>query len=314
MRIEVKALIKGNFIVNEPILTKSHPYDFAILKEDNNYYIIISKKVVDYHNYMTKCEVIDGTPRFTLTSEEIYADIIDWLQYIESMGAFKFDVESINWDEPIITWIPEDEKEYGIMPLISHQRHRQKNEPSKRLSQSNLANIVIYRRFLNDIYIPFTYFRYGRIFFQQRHYYFAFINFFMMLEYCFGNGKVKKNAVLIEFRKSYLLRKSITSATKLFKQSDYKTHYDWLQSECSERQKQVNVESILFLLVEYRGMLSHASRLSEKYLLNNEELFSISLIINLICFFVCGNLQIGNCLCGKQRDEFLNGKNTSEIN
>lgn len=45
MRIEVKALIKGNFIVNEPILTKSHPYDFAILKEDNNYYLKISFKI-----------------------------------------------------------------------------------------------------------------------------------------------------------------------------------------------------------------------------------------------------------------------------
>jgi hypothetical protein len=307
MRIEVKALIKGDFIVNEPIMAKSHPYDFEILREDNNYYIIISKKVVDYHNYITKYEVFDGIPQFTLTSEEIYSDIIDWLQYIESMGAFNFGVESISWDEPIITWIPEDEQEYGSMPINSHQKIYKKERPSKKLSQSNLSNVVFHRRFLKELHIPFTYFRQGRNLLQQRKYYFSFINFFMMLEYCFGNGKVKKNAVLKEFGNSYLLRKSITSAIELLKQTDNKIHFDWLQTECFSRQKKIDVDGILYLLVEYRGMLSHASKLSEKYLFNDKELFSISLSVNLICFFVCGNLQIGNCLYGKQKEEYLSG-------
>ncbi|MEG1725759.1 MAG: hypothetical protein RR313_10235 [Anaerovoracaceae bacterium] len=312
MRIEIKVLIKGNFIINEPVQAKSHPYDFTILKEDNNSYIIISKKVLDYQNYMTKCDIIDGVPHFTLTSEEIYIDIIDWLQYIESMGAFNFEVESVGWDEPAITWIPEIEEERGIMPLLSHQRQHQKKVATKRLSQSNLQNVVIYRRCLKDIYIPFTYYRQGMNLFNQRKYYFTYINFFMMLEYCFANGKVKKSGVLKEFGDAYLLRKSITSAIELVKNTDNKAHFEWLQTECSNRQKKVDVDGVLHILIEFRGLLSHASKLSEKYLFNDNELFSISLITSLICHFVCGNLQIGNCLFGKQKEEYLFGNKSTQ--
>lgn len=312
MRIEVKALIKGNFIITEPIQAKSHPYDFTIVKDDNNSYIIISKKVLDYQNNITKCNIIDGVPHFMLTSEEIYSDIIDWLQYIESMGAFNFEVESIGWDEPTITWIPEIEEEQGIMPLLSHQRQHQKKEAIKKLSQSNLQNVVIYRRCLKDIYIPFTYFRQGKNLFDQRKYYFAYINFFMMLEYCFANGKVKKSGVIKEFESAHLLRKSITAAIELVKHNNNKDHFEWLQTECFKRQKKVDVDGILHILIEFRGLLSHASKLSEKFLFNDNELFSISLITNLICYFVCGNLQIGNCLFGKQKEEYLFGNKSTQ--
>ena len=308
MRLEIKATITGDFVIDKPVTAKSHPYDFTIFKEDDMYKISISKKVVNYQNYMTKCNMHEGIPTFTLTPYEIYEDMIHWLQYIESMGAFNIAIESVNWDEPTISWIPEIEEEKGVMPLLSHQKKHQTNKSKRRISQSNLSNLVIYRRCLKDIYIPFTYFRQGKNLFEQRKYYFAYINFFMMLEYCFANGKFQKRDVLKEFNTSYLLKKSITSTIELMiNNGKNEDHIKWIKQECSNRNKNFDLDGILYVLVEYRGLLSHASKLSEKYLFNDTELFSLAFLINMICFFVCGNLQIGNCLFGKQKEEYLNG-------
>lgn len=312
MRLEVQALIKGDFIIDDPITVKYPPYDFTISKIENENYISVSKKVIDYNDYITKyLGNHNGVPKFKLTPNEIYEDMISWLQYIESMGSFNFSVEKIKWEEPKITWIPESDEEQGIMPLLSFQKHYDKNTVKRKLKQSNLSMLVTHRRFLKDVYIPFTYFRQGENLLDQRQYYFAFINFFMMIEYCFANGKFKKDAVIKEFNQSYLLNKSITSALDLIKKGNNESHLLWLQKECTQHKKKIDNNGVIYLLVEYRGLLSHASKRSDKYLFNDSQLFSIALILRMICFFVCGNLQIGNCLFGKQKDEYLYGPNTN---
>jgi len=231
--------------------------------------------------------------------------MIEWLQYIESMGAFNFGVENIDWDEPKITWIPECEEEKGIMPLLSHQRKKDNQNKSKQLKESNLQNVVIYRRVLKDIYIPFTYFRQGREFFDKQSYYFAFINFFMMLEYCFANGKFKKDAVLKELYSSGLLRKSVNSILKMISEEKAKRHFDWIMNECKKYNKNYDVEGIIYLLVEYRGILSHAGGRSKQYLFKDEKLFSIAFLANMVCFMTCGNLQIYMFLSERQKEDYI---------
>jgi hypothetical protein len=309
MRLEVQAIIIGDFVISEPVIANYHPYEFKISKDEKNHYISVSKKVTDYKDYITKYEgASNGVPQFRLTPYEIYEDMISWLQYIESMGAFNIGVKSIDWNESKITWIPEIEEEQGIMPLLSHQRQFDKKKPPRRLSQSNLSMLITHRRFLKEIYVPFTYFRIGKNLFDERKYYFAFINFFMMLEYCFANGKFKQDAVINEFNKSHILNKSISSALEIFtKHGNNQAHLKWLKNECVRLKVKLNNEGIILLLVKYRGELSHASKISEKYLFHDDKLFSLSFVANLICFLVCGNLQIGNCLFGQQKEDYLHG-------
>lgn len=305
MRIEVSAKMYGEFILKESIIVKSYPYDFMIFYEKGSYYISISKKVIDYELYITKCQDCNGIPQFTLTISEIYEDMIEWLQYIESMGAFNFGVKKIDWEEPKITWIPECDAEYGIMPLLSHQQKKESQDRFKLLKESNLQNIVIYRRILKEIYIPFTYFRQGRVFFDKQNYYFAFINFFMMLEYCFANGKFKKEAVLKEMYKAGLLRKSVNSVLEMVHKEKSRRHFNWIKDECKKFQKEYSVEGILYLLIEYRGILSHAGGRSKKYIFNNQDLFSLAFLANMICFVACGNMQIYMFLSDRQKENYI---------
>ncbi len=132
-----------------------------------------------------------------------------------------------------------------------------------------------------------------------------------MLEYCFANGKFRKKDVLNEFKKAHILNKSISSVLDMLNNEQDSRHTDWLKNECARRKIEVNNDGIIQLLIEFRGELAHALKLSEKYLFHDDELFSLSFVANMICFLVCGNLQIGHGLFGKQKDEFLNGCHNS---
>lgn len=307
MKLEVKAIITGDFILNEPVKAIFPPCECVIYKEEEIRYISVYKKNIDYQNYIPK---FNADISITLTKVEIYEDMIYLLQYIESMGAFNFAIRSISWDEPQITWIPEEDEERGILPILSHQKKYHNDRACKKLNYSNLMDLSTYRKGLKDVHIPFTYYKQGKNLFDSRQYYFAYINFFMMLEYCFANGKFKKDAMIHEFTSSHLLRKSIESTSKMIKEDSNKIHYYWLKEECENHNKKVDIEGIIYVLVEFRGLLSHASKRSEKYLFHSNNLFSLAFIISCICFYVCGHLQIGNCLFGKQKEEYLLGTNT----
>mgnify|MGYP000257308763 FL=1 len=65
-----------------------------------------------------------------------------------------------------------------------------------------------------------------------------------------------------------------------------------LLDECKTRQKDVNFEGIVYVLIEYRGLLSHATTRSKKYLFDDYKLRSLAFITSLICFLLCGYIQI----------------------
>lgn len=305
MRLEVQAIIEGGFIINSPVTVKLHPYDLLIFQENNTYFISISKKVADYEKYMTKCIYDNGIPTISLTKYEIYKDIIELLQYIESSGSFNIDIKKIGWDEPQITWIPEIKEERGIMPLLSHQRNKDKSKKPKLLRSQSLMNILMYRKMLRENHIPFTYYKQAKNLFEEQSYYFAYINYFMMLEYCFGNGKFKKDALLKAFKSSGLLMKSVKTAFELLNKKGSDNNRKWLREECKRRNKNYDENSLIDIFVEYRGIISHACKKSEKYLYNDRELFSITFILSLVCFLVCGNLQISKFMSEEQRGKWV---------
>ena len=126
-----------------------------------------------------------------------------------------------------------------------------------------------------------------------------------MLEYCFANGKFKKDAVLKELYSSGLLRKSVNSILKMISEEKAKRHFDWIMNECKKYNKNYDVEGIIYLLVEYRGILSHAGGRSKQYLFKDEKLFSIAFLANMVCFMTCGNLQIYMFLSERQKEDYI---------
>ena len=292
MKIALKAEVIADMIVTEPVTAKLHPYDFEIYKEKDKLWLKVTKPVRDYDEFLPKAFIKNGQTHFEIAKNDIFNDLLDWLQYIEAMGAFNIQIERIYWDRPTFCWIAETEEERMKTPLPEYTKTPRKWWVAKRLVNSNLWNIVIYRRQLGDIYIPFTYYKEGQRFFNNFNYYFAYINFFMMLEYCFADGKFKKADVIKNFKEAKLLQMCILEFLTLIKRNAGDTLWDDLGKECRRRNKELDIDGLVYLFVMLRGELSHASTKSEKTYRNDNELRPFVVAISTICFLVCGHLQI----------------------
>lgn len=305
MRLQICAEINGNFLLNDRVDAKLYPYDFSIFSKEGKFYISVTKPVKDYMDFAPKMYNKDGILHIEATKSEIYKDMEDWLCYIEAMGAFNFEVSKIHTNELEVNWIYDSEEEKGTIPITSLKRNKQRRNAEKYVSNNNLSNLVIFRRMLPEAHIPFSYYRQAKSFFDEGNFYFAFINYFMMLEFCFADGKFQKRDVANNFIKSTLLKLCILSAISTMKENDEGGNYAWLVSECNLRQKELNFEGIIYVLIEYRGLLSHASERSKVYLFNNSNLRPVAFIISMTCFLLCGYMQVYCCLSEDNKNKMM---------
>lgn len=292
MRIALKAEVIAKWVLNEPVTAKLYPYDFEIYKENDKTWLKVTKPVKDYDEYLPKAFVKNGQMHIQIDKDDIFSDLLDWLQYIEAMGAFNIQIERVYWDRPTFCWIAETNEEHLKTPLSEYSRTLRNGKTPKRLTNSNLSNIVICRRQLKDIYIPFTYFKEGQRFFDHFNYYFAFINFFMMLEYCFADGKFKTAEVIKNFKEAKLLRMCILEFLAMNKLNANDKITEALEKECNSRNKEFDADGLIYLFVMLRGELSHASTKSESRYRDDNELRPFVVAISCICFLLCGHLQI----------------------
>ena len=292
MKIAVKAEVEADLVIAGPVIAKLYPYEFEIYKENDKLWLKVSKPVKEYEKYLPKVFCKNGTLNITIGAEDIFKDLIEWLQYIEAMGAFNIQIKRVYWDRPVFCWIAETDEEHLQTPLAEYNRTPKSGMTPKRLTEHNLSNIVIYRRQLQDIYIPFVYYKEGKRFFDNFNYYFAYINYFMMLEYCFADGKFHQKEVIKNFNNAQLLQLCILEFLTMPNLRKGDLIWDTLAKECVARHKKMDVDGVIYVLLALRGELSHASSKSQMRYRDDEELRPFVVVISTICFLLCGHLQI----------------------
>lgn len=292
MKIAVKAKVEADLVIAGPVIAKLYPYEFEIYKENDNLWLKVSKPVKEYEKYLPKVFCKDGALNITIGAEGIFKDLIEWLQYIEAMGAFNIQIKRVYWDRPIFCWIAETDEEHLQTPLAEYNRTLKSGMTPKRLTEHNLSNIVIYRRQLQNIYIPFVYYKEGKRFFDNFNYYFAYINYFMMIEYCFADGKFHQKEVIKNFNNAQLLQLCILEFLTMPNLRKGDLIWDTLAKECEARHKKMDVDGVIYVLLALRGELSHASSKSQMRYRDDEELRPFVVVISTICFLLCGHLQI----------------------
>lgn len=305
MRIALKAEVIASMVLTEPVTAKLYFYDFEIYKEKEKIWLKVSKPVKDYEEFLPKVFTRNGQLHIHIAKGDIFNDLLDWLQYIEAMGSFNIQIDHICWDKPTFCWMPETDEEHKKTPLSEYTRTPNSGKRPQRLTNSNLSNIVIYRRQLKDIYIPFTYFKEGQRFFNNFNYYFAFINFFMMLEYCFAEGKFKTAEMMKKFNNAKLLRMCILEFMSMNMVHANDATTETLRKECKRRNKEYDVEGLIYLFVTLRGELSHASAKSQSKYRDDNELRPFVVAISCICFLLCGHLQIYGFTDEKGKNELI---------
>lgn len=307
MRLRVTAEVKGDILLKEKISTQFYIYTFNVFKENESCFISVEKSVSNYIDDISKAS-FDESNHFVINIPETqtYADMVDWLKRIEAFGSFNIGIRKILYEEAEVTWIPETIEEEKILSIKSYKVTRG-GQNSKYLRLSDFQDTLFYSKRIDKNYIPFSYFRLGASFFDEEEYYLSYINYFMMIEYLYGNGITDTKKLRIEFVKSDVLVLSILMAINTFPIGDL--NLEWLKNECKKKQKEYNIEGLIFILVDHRGMIAHGSkRRSGMYRDNPNLLRPISFILGMICRYVCGYIQILSNMPKEQMNAFLKNR------
>lgn len=296
MILKIETEINGNFKIENNFEVKYHPYKICIKSNDKEkkYLISIAKRIYNYSSLIPKLELVGQEKTIKFPQENFLENEIELLQYIESFGAMDKEIYDINWENISIEWIPESEQEKKEITIKKYSRSLSFKNEKELLSQDWLFNTIIHKRRLEHLTLPFSFFRNGLKHYKEFQYQEAFLNFYLMLEGVFGNGKFKNDKIKSEFTKSPILIQSIEKLLSNLKNSQLK-HYEWFEEMSNKYNKEPNIESVIHIIVEQRGNLSHFSNKTpdrNKNPFKDKDFDSLAFISLMICKYVSNDLRL----------------------
>lgn len=257
MIIKVEAELLGKIKLEREIIFKSMPYDVKVsFNEENGKFFISLKR--PFYNYQSFIPTIKDRS-INIPDENFLEEFKNIFQYIESFGAIDSNIDKIDWGNLIVEWIPETEDDK--LSISKYSRQISDNLESVTISENWLKEIMIFRRQLNHLVMPFSYMKDGIVEYNKQNYQKSFMNFYLMIEGCFSNGKNFKNSVVKnDFANSNILDFAIKKMFMELCKGIHVSEHKWFVNECKKYNKEpFKKESLIHLLVENRGKLSHFS-------------------------------------------------------
>lgn len=290
MYFGVKALIIGDFALNEPIFTHTNGFKVSIFIEDGKYKISVVKLIPPKSPLQIHYKISGDYSGPITPDESAYADYIRLLQDIEALGGFHYGITKIFYRETLeLCWYSGKELFQDLNVICSLEKHY--NPPKKKLlSQSNLSSILFLNKQIPYAKVPYTYYREANGFLQNQEYRLAYLHFFMLLEFCFTTH-TKEKEVISDFCGSADLNLALLSSLQSIK--DYsKEIYDWIEEAVTKQYQSFCLRTLYKFLFSYRGKLAHGTKRSSSFLFNEDDLRSVTIFIGHICLTVCGNMQV----------------------
>ena len=287
----LKAIVKGDFILEEPIKAYNNGFEISLFIEDGVYKISIIKKISKDSPLSLKYNEANQGADIIVPDESNYRDYIQLLQSIESIGGYHYNVSKIYYKDTLeLIWLSGEEL-FKNLELEFSIRKRYKPHQKKVLSQSNLSSILLLNRIIPDASIPYNYFREANNYLHNREYRLAYLHFYMIIEYCYANGKFEQNAQISEYLQSIELCFAVLDSLATIK-NEIPLQYSWLEMEVKNKYSSFTLKNILKYIYQKRGILAHASGRSARYVFNEDDLHNITVFISQICLLVCGNMQV----------------------
>ena len=283
----LKAVVKGDFILEEPIKAYNNGFEISLFIEDGVYKISIIKKISKNSPLSLKYNEANQGADIIVPDESNYRDYIQLLQSIESIGGYHYNVSKIYYKETLeLMWLSGEEMFKNLELVISVRKRY-----GQILSQSNLSSILLLNRIIPDASIPYNYFREANNYLHNREYRLAYLHFYMIIEYCYANGKFEQNAQISEYLQSIELCFAVLDSLATIK-NEIPLQYSWLEREVKNKYSLFTLKNILKYIYQQRGILAHGSGRSAKYVFNEDDLHNITVFISQICLLVCGNMQV----------------------
>ncbi|MEY8685726.1 hypothetical protein AB9N12_06140 [Bacteroides sp. AN502(2024)] len=244
----VKAVILGDFVLQCPICSYSDGYQVSIFIEDGTYKISLIKLLPNGSPLQIRYKNDSSYP--IAPDESVYRDYIKQLQQIEALGGFHYGITKILYRETVeLTWYTGKDI-FQDLNIVYSMKKQYKSPKKKLLSQSNLSSILLLERLIPDALIPYNYFREANEYLHNEQYRQAYLHFYMLLEFCFSNGRTRQKDQIEEFEKSIRLRFALLDTLNTFNKQ-YNEAYNWIQSKIIDEYRAFSLTSILKLLFAY---------------------------------------------------------------
>lgn len=307
MILEILAKVDGTFKIEIDLRVEKYPYTINIVysEEKQEYFLSIRKRMVDFLEHLPKANMNpNGKLVVEFPPHDFFEDIILIMQHIEAFGAIDKNITKIHWENPIIKWIPENEYEH-LSIFSEYEREREYSQSHKVITKNWLSETIFFKEQMGNLYIPFSFFREGVNQYHQYRYQGAFCTFYMMLEYFFYDESRKYGIRNDAYKKYLVLNTALCQTLEYVEHS--RIHYNWLNQELKKRNKNNNVEGLLFILNRFRDELSHAtSNDSCRNPFKEENYSSLAFIAMSVCLHVSIKMRLLPFVQEENKESFLN--------
>lgn len=297
MLLRLTARVESAAIVEEPFGVEVPPYSVDLGCDEHNRVteIRVEKRVAASDTQLPRTTISpSGEVTFhVMTSDPHFRDILDLLQFIESIGSFHLGIRSVEWSHGKYEWVPETDDERQQLRLFSTQTTFKYRQTPVNVDPGTLARLVNSRTRLERFTIPMAFFREGVNDFRRFRYVQAFHNLYFFLEDLFGGGKTKNRQVEAQFLSDAILQKAVTETLVALEGADLTRHRMNLEGFFKVENAAWTPNGVVSFIVGMRGNLHHYSQKSTKpkgHPLNQREFESVAFLLQMICYRVVAKL------------------------
>jgi hypothetical protein len=188
--------------------------------------------------------------------EELHKRLMSFIQSVESVLGFYFDLSDIHWNQVEAFVEPESDEETKQLEVLRWFLTQSIGGARREITLEQLDLAIVTAKRTTDLTTTLAFHREGSKDMRDLRYISAFFNFYFVLEGLFGNGKTKNDAVRAEFKRSGRLVAAIQGMIDRGLPRSYGEDEGILE-RLRRMNKPCTPESIIELLVSTRGDVHH---------------------------------------------------------
>ena len=302
MKIRTKAGITGGYLVKNQVSFSLNGVTVTLFTLNEKNHIEATRQVIGFQNIIN--EGLEKIFQYEFEQEE---QLLKVLKSFESIGSFLFSIQNINFDERETDWIAETDEEKAIVERFPKAKWSlEKDNSLIEVTEDKIEQLVTLCSTRTDVLFAFEFLRQGIVSFRQDNFYFAFINFFMLLEEAFGDGKFRTDLLESNFSKSDVLHLCLLSAIDVLCRTPLESYYvEWMQKEVKKRQKKWDFLGIVSCIVRFRGDYLHSYKRT-KILEQRDQFFKyMAAFTQSICWAYCSYLIVSSNMQSCEIQKFV---------
>lgn len=269
MKISLECAVESKIIIQKDIKI-SYNHKAYFFKKNPDGFLNKIQIIADIENPEKFYSEVESKPNKYIAinikgniDHDLYDNIISEFQELESILSFNSNnLEKIYWESPDLNLICETEEEKQKVKLQGWKFENEYLNPPSNADEQYFKTVIETKNRYSSLTIPKAFWREGINEFNSFRYINAFYNFYFILEGLYGNKKTKNRDVAAEFKKSSEFREftkwiidGINSSPK---------HKNKINEMLKYRNKSLDEESIIDLIIKTRGDLHHFANTDKK--------------------------------------------------